>query len=92
MVKREDVKPGFVIKVVKQMPGSGTPGPTFKGKIGINEKLEILTVPMNRGGMNIVRLRRRKTGETVEFLYAFVTNYCGKCTDDPVPSEPENGS
>ena len=87
MVKREDIKPGLVIKVVKEMPGSGKPGPSFSGKLGLHEKLEVLTKPGARGGINLVQVKRRKTQEVVELLYAFVTNFCSVVKDDTGPSE-----
>jgi hypothetical protein len=88
MVKREDIKPGQVVKVVKEMPGSGKPGPSFSGKLGLHERLEVLSKPGGRGGVNLVKVRRRKTSEEFEALYAFVTNFCSvdKDADTPSPS------
>lgn len=88
MVKREDIKAGTLIKVVKEMPGTGKPGPSFNGKLGLHERLEVLSKPGGRRGINLVKVRRRKTGEEFEALYAFVTNFCSvdKDGDAPTPS------
>lgn len=83
MVKREDVKPHTFIIVKKAMPGNGRPGPDFTGKLEVGERLEVLGFPHSRGGMNLVRLCRCKTKETVVLLYAFVTNFCGVAKDSP---------
>ncbi len=74
MVKREMVVPNMVIQVSKAMPGS--PGPKFHGKLGIHERLLILSKPRQEGGLNLVNVRREKTGEDFEVMYAFITNYC----------------
>jgi hypothetical protein len=82
MVKREDIKPGVLVKVTKEMPGSGKPGPSFSGKLGLHERLEVLTKPGSKGGLNLVKVRRRKTSEEVELMYAYITNFCTVVADD----------
>jgi hypothetical protein len=69
------------------MPGSGKPGPSFNGKLGLHERLEVMTKPYARGGVNLVKVKRRKTSEEVEVLYAYVTNFCSvaKDSDDNPP-------
>lgn len=76
MVKREHIKAGALVKVVKLMPVGSAAGPAFKGTLGMHERLEIRGTPISRGPMNLVSVKRRKTGEVVELIYAFITNYC----------------
>ena len=89
MVKREDIKQGNVVKVVKEMPGSGRPGQTFTGKLGLHERLDILGAPFSRGGLNLVKVRRRKTGESVDLMYAYVTVFCRLANDEKEAVSPE---
>lgn len=83
MVKREDIKPGVVVKVVKAMPGNGKPGPSFDGKLGLNEKLELMGTPTSSGGLNLVKVKRTKTGAVTELMYAFITNFCKVVKQEP---------
>lgn len=93
MVKREAVVPGTLIQVVKLIPGQ--PGPRFLGRLGVNERLEVLSLPFSQGGMNLVRVKRLKTEEVFEAMYAFVTNFCkvpkAKKTKSPTP-DPLGGT
>lgn len=75
MVKREQIKRDAVVKVTKQMPGSGQPGPRVDA-IDVGEELVVQGCPFSSGGMNLVKVKRKSTGETVDVLYAFVTNFC----------------
>lgn len=88
MVKRDAIKPDVVVKVTKLMPGDGKPGPRFTGKLALHERLVVVGPPFSTGGMNLVKVRRKRTGEVVDFLYAFITNFCKvvdehKDTPDP---------
>lgn len=74
MVKRDRLIKGAVIQVTKVPPGQ--PGPRFQGKLGLHEKLEVVAPPFSEGGLNLVRLKRLKTGEVFEAMYAFCTNFC----------------
>lgn len=74
MVKRDKVVPGTIIQVVKPTPGQ--PGPRFQGKLALHERLEVVGEPFSVGGLNLVRVKRLRTNETFDLLYAFVTGFC----------------
>lgn len=79
MVKRNDIKPGVIVKVKKVMPEGSQPSITFLAKaLEIDELLEVKSVPLSlsRGGMSIVPVKRLSTGESIDLMYSFVTNYC----------------
>jgi hypothetical protein len=81
MVKREYLTPGALVKVAKKVAPTAMPGPNFNGTLGLNERLEVITPPRTVGGTNLVTVKRRKTGEEFDALYAFITCFC-KPTDE----------
>jgi hypothetical protein len=88
MVKRNDIHPGTRVKVAKLMPPGAHAGPAFTDVLNIDEELDILSTPFSRGPLNLVKVRRRLTGETTELIYAFVTNFCKlAASDKPPPQE-----
>ena len=91
MVKRQDIKPGFIVQVLKEMPGGASPGPRFHGKLLLRERLEILSLPFKDGSTNLVRIRRFQPDETLVVLYSFITNFCGKPARLQVPPAADSG-
>lgn len=74
MVKREHIKSGTIIQIRKPPPEH--PGPSFRGKLATFEKLEVVGPPRTSGGLNLVQVKRLRTEEIFDVLYAFVTNFC----------------
>jgi hypothetical protein len=84
MVKREMVVPGTQLQVSKVPPGPA--GPSFAGKFAQHERLTVTSRPFTSGGLNLVKVKREKTGDDIEVMYAFVTNYCRLSTTSKRPS------
>lgn len=82
MVKREAIQADAEIQITKAMPGSGRPGPRFAGVLDVGEILVVQGKPFSSGGLNLVKVKRKKTGEVFDALYAFVTNFCKIAEDD----------
>lgn len=79
MVKRNDIKPGLLVRVKKVMPKGSQPSITFLANaLELDELLEVKSVPLelSSGGMTIVPVKRLSTGESIDLMYSFVTNYC----------------
>lgn len=83
MVKRDAIKAEVEIEIAKAMPGNGRPGPRFAGTLEVGEVLVVQSKPFSSGGLNLVKVRRKTTGETFDAIYAFVTNYCKLVVTDP---------
>lgn len=79
MVKREFIKSGTIIQIRKQPPEHA--GPEYRGKLARYEKLEVTGPPRTNGGLNLVQVKRLRTDEVFDVLYAFVTNFCSLAKD-----------
>jgi hypothetical protein len=75
MVKRGSILPGAIVQINKVMPGEGKPGPKFQGEVKVGDNLIIRSEPFKDGGLNLVKVEI-PTGQRVDFIYSFITNFC----------------
>jgi hypothetical protein len=76
MIKRKDVIPGTNITVVKLMPNGSFAGPSVKEALDYGERFTVLSKPFSSGPLNLVKVKRDKTGESLDVLYAFTVCFC----------------
>jgi len=103
MIRKEDVKPGTLVRIDKVEGRKLLPGSLDRRTIALNayaefnggkvtqlllgEMLEILSLPRMVEGINLVRVRSM-TGEVGEVYYTDIRNCCTLATDK-VPQTKE---
>lgn len=76
MVKREHIKKGTQIMVMREMPKGSFPGPLLTKQLQVGSTLQIEGTPFNKDGMNLVPAVRSSDGERVELMLTYVMFFC----------------
>jgi hypothetical protein len=88
MVKGNDIVPGLQVQLKKELPEGANPGIDFTGKLGLHERLVVLTRPYNAGSNHLVKVMRLRTGQEFQCVYSVITNFCKPVPKDTVPATP----